>query len=278
MAKTSRALVNLLVQLTVDQPWAKGRLLQIEELLDECEDESEQALVCSLIKKFTYLDSNRHDTVLSLVVSQICEKWPIDPATGIIAAVSPDRYPDSGNFVAHEVRTKLKEKGWKSDRVLARYDRIPQEESKPSAMVLIDEFVGSGATFESRLKTIRERTKNKGWGEIPAYATAYAGMRFSRQRLIDAGFVDVFFGAELLKGISEQSDASKMAEDIVLMQAMEARLEEVVDDNELPSFGYGQCEALYWRDRANIPNSVFPVFWWPERKVRKLRKVVFTRA
>ena len=106
MAKASRALVNLLVQLNVDQPWTKERFLQIEELLDECENESEQALVCSLIKKFTYLDGNRHDAVLSLVVSQICEKWPVDPATAIIAAVSPDRYPDSENFVAHEVRTR----------------------------------------------------------------------------------------------------------------------------------------------------------------------------
>lgn len=278
MRKSSRTFINKIVRLSAKQPWAIDRFDQIVEVLDECGDESEQELICDLITRFTYLDGSLHCAAVKQIAEKIHENWINDPVSAIVSASSADRHPDSGQLVAYELRNELVSRGWTGDRILARYDRIHKANSPPSSIVLVDEFVGSGSTFVVRLEAIRKAFAQKGWPETPVYAAAYAGMAFSVPSLLSAGFEDVYYVHALKKGISDYGVEAEVTAATASMEAIEGRLEGVVNGVELPSFGHSRCEALYWRDRGNIPNSVFPVFWWPFRRPSKKRNVVFVRA
>ena len=41
-------------------------------------------------------------------------------------------------------------------------------------------------------------------------------------------------------------------------------------------FGKDKSEALFYIDEFNIPNNVFPIFWW-EKTLHGIRNTMFTR-
>ena len=88
--------------------------------------------------------------------------------------------------------------------------------------------------------------------------------------------VDVFSAITLRKGISQHFLDDDLYSARERMRALEGRLSPQIDDEPLPTFGYGQAEALFSTD-GNTPNSVFPVFWWPHSVDGKRRRTILTR-
>ena len=63
------------------------------------------------------------------------------------------------------------------------------------------------------------------------------------------------------------------------MKNLEIRLlADKISDNNMPSLGYGEIEALYKRENGNTPNNVFPIFWWPRDKNELKRSTIMTRV
>jgi hypothetical protein len=91
-----------------------------------------------------------------------------------------------------------------------------------------------------------------------------------------AGF-DVFGANILKKGISSYFTGALFRAAVKRMFRLESRLAQVVDENRLQNFGWGHSEALYGMEHGNVPNNVFPIFWWPETRDGKRRQTLLRR-
>eukprot|EP01026_Neomeris_dumetosa_P023331 TRINITY_DN198978_c0_g1_i1.p1 TRINITY_DN198978_c0_g1~~TRINITY_DN198978_c0_g1_i1.p1 ORF type:complete len:142 (-),score=6.44 TRINITY_DN198978_c0_g1_i1:69-494(-) len=76
----------------------------------------------------------------------------------------------------------------------------------------------------------------------------------------------------LKKGITGYYFGIDLSNRISVMKDIEDYLEH---GDAFPSFGYGGAEALYYRKSGNIPNSVFPIFWWRHAKGKNMYRPIF---
>ena len=81
----------------------------------------------------------------------------------------------------------------------------------------------------------------------------------------------------LSKGISENIEEPNKAKAIRLMEQLEEKLKEEVRNKRMPKFGYKRSESLFALESNNIPNNVFPIFWWKYLKDNTVRKTLFSR-
>ena len=82
------------------------------------------------------------------------------------------------------------------------------------------------------------------------------------------------------KGISGYYQKEDKLKRIWSMRYLESQLGSERGETKLKenSWGYGHAEALYCRQFGNIPNSVFPIFWWNRYYDGAKRESVFTRV
>ncbi len=80
------------------------------------------------------------------------------------------------------------------------------------------------------------------------------------------------------KGISAYYDGEELHHAIGNMNRLEDGIAANPKPKSFPSFGWGRAEALYCMERTNIPNSVFPLFWWETHASGKKRNTLFNRG
>lgn len=61
------------------------------------------------------------------------------------------------------------------------------------------------------------------------------------------------------------------------MTNIESKLQPFYKGEAMPSLGYGGSESLFAIEGINVPNNVFPVFWWPVLKGEIERNTIFKR-
>ena len=145
-------------------------------------------------------------------------------------------------------------------------------------IVLIDEFIGTGKTVLNRMNLINQNLKQskKKISKIQFIVRTFAATEQGLSVLKSFG-VDAKCILTIKKGISDFYKPKDVIKNLELMKNIESSLADSYFDVNLPSLGYGQCEALYYREEGNIPNNVFPIFWWPCYKNNIDRVPMFTR-
>jgi len=94
---------------------------------------------------------------------------------------------------------------------------------------------------------------------------------------IDALGVQFFAGVFLRKGIAGYESGKALRRAYRDMLRLEARIKDDGTAEEFP-FGFKRAEALVCLNvRNNVPNSVFPVFWWPRHSGGQKRTTMFHR-
>lgn len=83
----------------------------------------------------------------------------------------------------------------------------------------------------------------------------------------------------LKKGISdyfESDEAENYKREITML---ENKFEPNCNNMHIAAYslGYAQSEAIFTFESYNIPDNVFPIFWWPEIKPRTKRRLLFKR-
>ena len=81
----------------------------------------------------------------------------------------------------------------------------------------------------------------------------------------------------LLKGISETLTGDNLIVATKIMEEMEDLLKPRIGRQYLPKFGFERSESLYNYENDNIPNNVFPIFWWKKYKNNRFRVPMFRR-
>lgn len=105
-----------------------------------------------------------------------------------------------------------------------------------------------------------------------------AGMKWAIDRCHRKA-VALYCPWQMKKAISEEYASEIREGKCSTMKQLEGYLAESINSIQLRehSFGYHQAEAVFCRRMHNIPNSVFPLFWWKLYKDGSIRKTLFER-
>ncbi|BDS18792.1 hypothetical protein KAM546c_00530 [Enterobacter roggenkampii] len=144
-------------------------------------------------------------------------------------------------------------------------------------IILVDEFVGSGKTVIDRVKTIKTQFKNDNIDDFTIQVKVLASTKQGLLKIREQG-IKITSQLVLNRGISDYYSSPIAEEKIDRMLELEKILSAEYNGRERPSLGYGKAEALYYRENTNLPNSVFPIFWWAEYLNKKERETLLFRS
>ena len=141
--------------------------------------------------------------------------------------------------------------------------------------IVVDDFIGSGKTVEARYNYFRNLRLAGASISFYFLAGMAKGISYCKNRNIPVHCCKIMH-----KGISGHYRKEELLKRICSMRYLESQLGRESGDTKLKdnSWGYGHAEALYCRQFGNIPNSVFPIFWWNKNLDGSERKSVFTRV
>lgn len=259
--RMSKEAFELVFNLTKEQPWLKTKQGSLIGIIDSCENEEEQVLVCDLLRRFTYLDGDAFSSAVKLIADHIVDQLGLESSRSLISARENSDYADSSQLVTYQLKGAEKLGGdWTTNRFISR---LRDAEGKDiDHVILVDEFIGTGETMEKSVNYLKK--KQAEWDmSFAIHVAVVAGMDSGLQRV--TGVADSVFAVHTLtKGISDFYPEADVPLRIQNMTRMEQTLAEESRRGKLSkhSLGYKKSEALYSRIDGNTPNNVFPIFWW----------------
>ncbi|UYV36570.1 hypothetical protein N4R57_16415 [Rhodobacteraceae bacterium D3-12] len=247
----------------------------IRELVRLCRNSNEFEVIAHTMEHLIVLTSNQLSGNLALMAKHIKEN--VDDGSPLaIVGMAWGESPDSSQAVVQSLKLKFrKHSNVKLFNSVPEYLKKTYIQEYPR-FVLVDDFSGTGGTIEIRMKSIMNGAKSKGVEAIPHICLMF-GMDKAHERVVET-WPNTHFCNKIKAGISGHFDGEKLAETIANMKRLEEELAPVIGEVNLPSFGHGESEALFFIKGNNAPNSNFPIFWWPIDVANKDRHTIMERA
>lgn len=254
-------------------PWVKNLIKEYIELLNLCENEEEKDLVNNLVDHFTVLDLHMLSSSLKDIKTKITSDYQITHLDTFFYAFSDNSKPDGSQLIIQAFKNKfLSQDGWSESNFSNNLLDINSHQNKYKNIFLVDDFIGTGNTAISKYRYAKSRLQVKGIKYKCLVVIAVAGMEFSKDLLEQDG-IPYFCPYWLKKGISENYPIEEIENKKRIMIQIESRLDNRKGRAFFP-FGFEQSEALFSIEEMNIPDNVFPVFWWPYG-IEGLRETMF---
>lgn len=236
------------------------------------EDFNQKKLILYLIHNFLYVDSKKANEFCGKIVHQMTEVWGLQPQNTTITAACDNSKPDGSQLMVQKLKSRFPFHWREFDFSNSLPEALYKLNSNDN-LVICDDFVGTGLTIEGKtryaLKVINERKLEN----VKLYIVSFAAMQFSKTAIPYP-----FFSCEwLLKGITETLSGNNLLVATRIMEEMEGLLKPQIGRRYLPKFGYKRSESLYNYENDNIPNNVFPIFWWKKYKDNKFRVPMFRK-
>lgn len=163
--------------------------------------------------------------------------------------------PKSGEGIAwlmsREMEAKVKSSGRTFEMSSRTIRTAVLKRAEVTAFILVDDFVGSGATAENAIDWL----SSQGVSPKNIVVGCFLGLESGVDKIVAKGASAVFLGT-LGRGIS---DAAHISDKQAALQLM-AGVEEKNGVVEKFRFGYRGGEALALM--CFCPNNTFPIFWW----------------
>lgn len=276
-----RDIFNIMLTLIVTQPWLGDKVDVLGQLLyDECQDAETRELLIELINRFEYLNQDRYHLLMDEISTEIVSDPSLYQQSTLISAMSIGHNADSGQAILYSLKVLLQKLKWTKHllvndamHALKTFKRNPQLKD----IILVDEFVGSGKTVIDRVKTIKTQFKNDNIDDFTIQVKVLASTKQGLLKIREQG-IKITSQLVLNRGISDYYSSPIAEEKIDRMLELEKILSAEYNGRERPSLGYGKAEALYYRENTNLPNSVFPIFWWAEYLNKKERETLLFRS
>lgn len=256
-------------------PWLREKSKAFAELWNMADNEQQKNLIELMLSRFRYIGVEQEDRELCPKIAvQIVEKWKLLPDNTIITATCGDSKPDGSQRVVQNIKNKFEE--WPEE---CFYNNIVDAAHHLTAdinVVVVDDFIGTGNTVERKIKYLRNMAL-KAHCEIQVKVITQAMMKFAAEKIQSLG-VDFFACVELEKGIDDIPDTERREEARKAMEQLEAKLHPTRPaDLDRFRFGYQNSQALYALGDQNVPNNVFPIFWWKHDHNGQIRETIFKR-
>lgn len=271
---------NLLLDLSLKIPWIgkmRHRVESLQCLLTEAQAANPvggPALVECLLKQFVFLSSDDYDQFLLDIALFIVDEFDLDRT--LLCATTADSHKDSAQRVLYDLVTVLASLGKYRVRNRNRYDAAAKEKDV-DALLLIDEFIGTGQSFLGRAKNVRRLFVQKNLPVPLIHGVALVGMT-NGLRSISGEFESLNVCLALKKGIEHYFPLSERENAYSTMRDIEGVLSSEYGGIKMPTMGYGRTESLYSRHGGSCPNNVFPIFWWPQSSSLADRRPLVPRS
>jgi hypothetical protein len=265
--------IDSILHKTEDLPWLKNLIREYVELINFCESDIEMELINELLNNFTILDLNALSRCLLSIKDILIRDYLINAKDTIFYAFSDDKKSDGSLFVLQAFKNKFNSyEGWEENNFTNSLLEINDHPKRFKKIFLIDDFIGTGNTTVSKYLYAKRKLESLAIDYQKLVVISIAGMGFSKKIVEDEGII-VICPNWLKKGISEGILPGKINAYKNAMLTLEARLDKRKGKHYFP-FGYGECEALFSIETVNIPDNVFPIFWWPY-KIDGYRNTMF---
>ena len=252
----------ILSLLTKQKKMLRGHDQALDELYKVCDNDCQRTLLKDLIIRFNCFDDDVYNMALLDLSTHIASLgYPIDKIA--LVAVCHDSEADSSQAVLNDLKVYV-QRSCGSVKYINRFDKIPKYYNEGIRhFIAVDEFSGTGQTLCNRYKQF---VSNHLSGATIDFCVI-AGMKAAENRCREQG-LDLYLIYSMERGISDYYTGESLALSISEMQSIELKLAEKINRTVLSSynFGYGRSESLYTRLDRNVPNNVFPVFWWKRYK------------
>lgn len=253
----------------------------VQLLEKDCHSESERLLVQGLIERFRYVSTEEESKLIRSLAKSIFSIPDFNPNTFMIVAMVANHDPDSSQYFIYRLRTEFAINGIQKKNLFINHcGRVHKYLTEDvTKIVLFDEFIGTGSTVLNRINLINQSLKQskKKTSKIQFVVRTLAATEIGLS-ILNSNGIDAKCMITIKKGISDFYRPEDVIKNLELMKNIESSLADSYFDVKLPSLGYGQCEALYYREGGNIPNNVFPIFWWPRCKDNTDRVPMFIRV
>lgn len=266
-----------LLKLNNEHPWLHSESEALIELWNLCDEEQQQDLIVELIRRFKLIDSSTLKESGEAVTLHVVEHWGLEASTTRIVAVSDKSEADGSQAFLQSMKNKFSaHDGW-AEKCFVNSIRDGVDAAKPNyTVILVDDFIGSGSTIKRRVDWVKNELNTKNIQNVTLKVVAIAGMEAAKQVLDGLG-VEYYCPFWLKRGISDYKASAKVPNPVEAMKKLEVKLANRYRGQFLPRFGYKRTEALFCVEAYNVPNNVFPVFWWPVLKDYEPRKTLFRR-
>lgn len=264
-----------LTQLHIQYEWLQEEPDALFELWCLADTENQKNLIEFLIKHFLYINGKGVESGCKSIANQIESTWNLNASNTIITATCDNSAPDGSQLILQKLKNKLSDE-WR-ERML--YNSLPvaaYELKNNYNIILIDDFIGTGNTICRKVKFLKEKLDERQIHNFTIYIVSLAAMSFSKDELNNLN-IPYFSVHWLFKGISEQISLPYRDQAIKAMEELEVKLKKEVSGRKLPNFGYKRSESLFALESDNIPNNVFPIFWWTQLNDGTRRKTFFHR-
>ena len=252
------------------------RQRSIEEMYDLCDNDEQRSLVKDMIMDFSEMNDDVYNLCLLDMVDAIINKgYPLEEC--LVIAMAHDHSADSSQAVLHDIKTYLCANNFPNRNYCNRIDHCLKARYKNiHHYFIIDDFVGSGSTVLSRNAELTEKLAEK---QYTVHFVVVAGMQYAINMLKAKG-IDIHCSYLMKKGISEKYDIAIVPHKLQVMTDLEKKFAATIKQTELSDhhLGYKQSEALFCRKYRNIPNNVFPLFWWKRYSDNTFRETMFNRV
>lgn len=254
-----------------------GKDEELGELFRLCDNEAHRNLVSSLLERFFFLDGKRYGILLAAMAKYIKSlAYPIEEC--VVMAMSLDDQPDSSQEVLQNLKAYLTRELDANIRFCNSMSDLQGWYNKGFRhFIIVDEFIGSGRTVRSRYHKRYAKLKTKEEASIDF--CILSGMRDPVKQLTVEG-IPIKVMNILSKGISDFYLGEAYTENINSMLDLESKLAENINNLRLKDFslGFSISESIYYKENGNVPNNVFPIFWWKRYLNNSKRLTLFTRV
>lgn len=264
-----------LTQLNIKYEWLQEEPEALFELWCLADNIEQKELIKFLIDNFLYINGKNLDSGCKYIVNQIELEWGLTAANTIITATCDNSKPDGSQMILQKIKNKLSET-WREEML---YNSLPSAAHKlqnNNNIVLVDDFIGTGDTICRKVAYLQKILNNRKIDNYTIHIICLAAMNFAKESMnnLNIPYYSVHW---LSKGISEKIDFAQRDNSIKAMEDLESKLNDNISSRKLPNFGYKKSESLFALESNNIPNNVFPIFWWSQLKGGIARKTIFRR-
>ena len=265
-----------LTQLHIEYDWLTYEPEALFDLWCLSDNSDQKNLIEHLIKNFYFIDSRKLTLASKEISNQIEQIWQLSFQNTFLFATCDDRNPDGSQSIIQVLKNKFSN-NWKESNF---YNSLPvgaNEISDNSNIILVDDFIGTGDTIKRKFKYLQNTLIKRKLKNVSIRIVSIAAMDFSKE-ILDELKVEYYSFYWLKKGINELIAENSRNQATKSMEQLEDKLKKQHKGRNLPHFGYKKSEALYALEAYNIPNNVFPIFWWPFYKGGNPRKTLFKRV
>lgn len=249
----------------------------LDELVAICDTDEKYSLVDELLSRFYYMDDDDYQIRIGQIANHIIS-MKYEPNKTVIMAMAHDHEVDGSQDVLYALQVALELRGYSGFSTAARMDQKVEEKHYNKGIrnyVIVDDFIGTGRTALKRFRSFVDKLNKD---DIHVSFCIVSGMRFGvdychRNRM------PLYCPVQLNKGLSEVYNGFELSEKIYTMKMLEMNLARGIGELMLDTYtmGWGKAEALFYREGRNVPNNVYPIFWWKMYRDGRMRHTLFHR-